>query len=103
MVCDVLLKWEIPDRKISAIVTNNGSNMIATFKEWVLQVRARENETDVEEVSCNFLQRKADLVRMMVVKTVSRRWRWTMTRRVLVKLQEIFTTRSCNTKLPSPS
>ena len=102
-MCDVLLKWEIPNRKISAIVTNNRSNMIATFKEWVLQVRAKENETDEEEVSCNFLQRKADLVRMMVVKRMGRRWRWTMPRRELVKLQEILTTRSCNTKLPSPS
>ncbi len=44
-----LLEWEIPERKISAILTDNGSNMIAAFKDWILNMREMENEVDEEE------------------------------------------------------
>ena len=32
LVTDILQEWEIPNGKISAIVTDNGSNMVAAFK-----------------------------------------------------------------------
>ena len=46
LVCEVLQNWDIPLQKISAVLTDNGSNMIATFKEWV---QTRESEVEEEE------------------------------------------------------
>ena len=46
LVCEVLQNWDIPLQKISAVLTDNGSNMIAAFKEWV---QTRESEVEEEE------------------------------------------------------
>ena len=37
--------------KISAILTDNGSNMIAAFKEWVQSLQTRDSEADEEDTS----------------------------------------------------
>ena len=34
IVDEVLTEWEIPRTKISAILTDNVSNMIAAFRDW---------------------------------------------------------------------
>ena len=46
LVRNVLQEWEISVEKISAILTDSGSNMIAAFKEWV---QTREGEVEEEE------------------------------------------------------
>ena len=46
LVREVLQNWDIPPQKISAVLTDNGSNMIAAFKEWV---QTRESEVEEEE------------------------------------------------------
>ena len=43
-VCHVLEEWEIPQEKARAILTDNGSNMVAAFRDWFL-----EEERDSEE------------------------------------------------------
>ena len=35
MLCEVLKEWGISQQSVSAILTDNGSNMIAAFREWV--------------------------------------------------------------------
>lgn len=49
-VLSVLQEWEIIEPRVSAILTDNGSNMIAAFKEWVLEV-LKVDEPDEEKVT----------------------------------------------------
>ena len=32
LVDDILTEWEIPPQKVAAVITDNGSNMLAAFK-----------------------------------------------------------------------
>ena len=50
LVRNVLQEWDIPIGKISAILTDNGSNMIAAFKEWV-HSRGGGSEEEEEDSS----------------------------------------------------
>ena len=45
---DVLSQWEIDQSKVSAIVTDNCSNMVAAFKEKVAQPSSGDDEQDGE-------------------------------------------------------
>lgn len=42
-VSEVLLEWDIPQEKVCAILTDNGSNIVAAFRHWLLETQ------DVEE------------------------------------------------------
>jgi len=55
LVRDTLLEWQIPEQRISAILTDNGSNMIAAFKAWVTELRAKDGERDDEDVTDSLL------------------------------------------------
>ena len=46
LVRNVLQEWDIPIGKISGILTDNGSNMIAAFKEWM---HSRDGGSEEEE------------------------------------------------------
>lgn len=46
LVQSILDEWEIPPSKVSAILTDNGSNMIAAFRPQII-----ESDDDVEDES----------------------------------------------------
>ena len=46
LIIEILQEWEVPNCKISAIVTDNGLNMVAAFKE------AAAESADAEEWDC---------------------------------------------------
>lgn len=46
MVCTVLEKWEIPKSKVSKVVTDNGSNMVAAFQH-------ANNYSEYQEAAAN--------------------------------------------------
>ena len=45
VVDEVLLEWEIPHTKLSAILTDNGSNIVAAFRS-DMAVTLHDNEED---------------------------------------------------------
>lgn len=62
-VCTILRTWEIPSDKISAILTDNGSNMIAAFKNQVQQNEATEDESEDESNGSAHFQSPASSVK----------------------------------------
>ena len=57
LVREVLQNWDIPLQKISAVLTDNGSNMVAAFKEWVQTRESEVEEVEEEEGLLMFLLR----------------------------------------------
>ena len=53
IVNEVLTEWQTPRTKISAILTDNGSNMIAAFHDWLngLQSESEDEAGDEEPKS----------------------------------------------------
>ena len=49
MVCTILQEWRISEQKISNIVTGNGSNMVAAFKNWLHIADEQYSETEDED------------------------------------------------------
>ncbi len=46
-MCEILEEWGISTQKVNAILTDNGSNMVAAFKEWVDELQdASTNGTE---------------------------------------------------------
>ena len=48
IVDNVLTEWQIPRTKISAMLTDNGSNMIAAFRDWLDRMRSESENEDGE-------------------------------------------------------
>ena len=48
-VVEVLREWEIPKEKISAILTDNGRNMIKAFREWLDGLRGENDISDEDK------------------------------------------------------
>ena len=48
LVCEVLDEWTISPQKVSAILTDNGSNMVCAFRDWVSE--SRETQMDLERI-----------------------------------------------------
>ena len=51
LVTDILREWEIPNCRISAIVTDNGSNMVAAFKSINLDSLDDDDSDDTGVIS----------------------------------------------------
>ena len=49
MVRTILQEWSISEQKISTIVTDNGSNMVAAFKNWLHIADEQDSETEDED------------------------------------------------------
>ena len=49
VVDEVLTEWQIPQTKISAISTDNGSNMIAAFRDWLSELQSESDHEDGDE------------------------------------------------------
>lgn len=43
LVCEVLEEWSISPQRVSAILTDNGSNMVSAFREWVDESRESQD------------------------------------------------------------
>ena len=50
LVREIIKEWEIPESKISAIITDNGSNMIKAFRDWLQEIQSDEDEEEKEEM-----------------------------------------------------
>ena len=50
LVREIIKEWEIPENKISAIITDNGSNMIKAFCDWLQEIQNDEDEEEKEEM-----------------------------------------------------
>ena len=46
----VLEEWEIPQEKVHAIITDNGSNIVAAFRDWLLVTQEEERDSEEEEL-----------------------------------------------------
>ena len=46
---DILAEWEVPKEKISAILTDNGSNMIKAFREWLDELQETNEDPGEDE------------------------------------------------------
>ena len=44
VVEEVLAEWEVPKEKINAILTDNGSNMIKAFREWLDELQEADED-----------------------------------------------------------
>lgn len=53
LVCEVLDEWNILPQNVSAILTDNGSNMVCAFRDWVSESKETQDvsagDPDVEE------------------------------------------------------
>lgn len=49
MLEDVLTEWDIPPSKVAAVITDNGSNMVAAFNSFKVNLDRDEAENDEEE------------------------------------------------------
>ena len=47
---EIIKEWEIPENKISAIITDSGSNMIRAFSDWLQEIQKDEDEEEKEEM-----------------------------------------------------
>jgi len=56
-LCEVITEWEIPENKINAILTDNGSNMVKAFQDW-LQVIQGDSEEE-EQGNCQVILKQA--------------------------------------------
>lgn len=53
---EIIKEWEIPENKISAIITDNGSNMIKAFHDWLQEIQNDdEDEEETEELLIDLL------------------------------------------------
>ena len=54
---EIIKEWEIPEKKkISAIITDNGSNMIKAFRDWLQEIQHDdEDEEENEELLIDLL------------------------------------------------
>ena len=50
IVDNVLTEWQIPRTKISAMLTDNGSNMIAAFRDWLDRMCSESEGTKILNV-----------------------------------------------------
>ena len=50
IVDSVLTEWQIPRTKISAMLTDNGSNMIAAFRDWLDRMCSESEGTKILNV-----------------------------------------------------
>ena len=48
---EIIKEWEIPENKISAIITDNGSNMIKAFHDWLQEIQ-NDDEDEEEPRNC---------------------------------------------------
>ena len=46
-MAEVLMEWDIPLSKVAVVITDNGSNMVKTFKQMV-QCAGEENNDETE-------------------------------------------------------
>ncbi len=46
---EILGEWDIPKEKISAILTDNGSNMVKAFKEWLADLHEATEDSGEDE------------------------------------------------------
>ena len=49
VVEEVLAEWEVPKEKINAILTDNGSNMIKAFREWLDELQEADEDLGEDE------------------------------------------------------
>ena len=49
VVRHILEEWEIPEEKIRAILTDNGSTIVATFRDWLLVTQEEDKDSGEEE------------------------------------------------------
>ena len=49
VVRQVLEEWDIPQEKVRAILTDNGSNITAAFRDWLHKTKEVEGESEEEE------------------------------------------------------
>ena len=50
LTIDLLDEWEIPYGKVSAVVTDNGSNMVAAFKKFALSISQCDTDDEEDEI-----------------------------------------------------
>ena len=57
LVCEVLDEWSILPQNVSAILTDNGSNMVSVFHDWINESKetqdASADDSDFEETVTN--------------------------------------------------
>ena len=74
LVCEIIKEWEIPENKISAIITDNGSNMIKAFRDWLQKIQKDdEDEEENEELLIDLLTGSPEEVEQVLVKTRKKR------------------------------
>ena len=75
-----MAEWEIPYSKVSAILTDNESNMVAAFRAHFQNEGEDEEEDeseDIEEIE-EILRMKVMLILVLMNVQISKGERWTM-------------------------